>query len=107
VTTLPATSAEPRKPVQQPLFDASAEPRASREEWRLDPPPPGIGTLPRDVYVAYCVLRQCGPVRAERLRKEIFRVKDWDVLRIERVVKRLACCGHVTTSTDGVMAARP
>lgn len=89
---------------QQPLFDASAEPRAKPETWKLDAAPPSLGTLPREVYQAYCVLRAKGPCDAKKLQREISRVYDWDMMRILRVVGKLANCGYVSTTSDGVMS---
>jgi hypothetical protein len=74
-----AVSAPPKKPVQAPLFDASAEPRARPDEWRLDDPPPSVGTLPREIYQALCVLRATGPRDARALGQAIMKSYDWDL----------------------------
>jgi hypothetical protein len=96
-----------KKPVQQPLFDANHEPRAKPEQWRLDGPPVSVGTLPREVYQALCVLRTTGPCDAKALGKAIVKYYDWDLMRITRVVTRLASCGYVTMGEGGILSVRP
>jgi hypothetical protein len=97
----PSVVAAPKKPVQGPLFDAEREPRAKPEEWRLDGPPVSVGTLPREVYQALCVLRMAGPCEA------IVKHYDWDPMRIMRVIQRLATCGYVTMGDGGILSVRP
>ena len=101
VTKKPATWKD------QQLFDANAEPRARPDEWRFDAPAPSIGTLPREIYQALCVLRAYGPCNAEKLEKHIVKYYDWDPMRIMRVIQRLASCGYVTMGDGGLLSVRP
>lgn len=106
VRTGAAAASPPKKPIQEPLFDASTEPRVRADQWRFDDPPASIGTLPREVYQALCVLRAARPCTAQVLGKAIVRYYDWDLSRITRVVTRLASCGYVSMGDGGILSER-
>lgn len=59
-----------------------------------------------DVYSAWRILLARGPSTSIELEKAILPLKDWDVLRIARVVRKLATCGYVDVDSAGVMTAR-
>jgi hypothetical protein len=102
----PASAKAPPVWKQPEMFAGKAEPLVPKDAWRLESPPVGLGTLAPDVYRAWRVLFVKGPLNSEDLFAELRIAYDWDVMRIPRVVQKLANCGYVTVGTGGLLTAR-
>lgn len=98
-----AASAPPKKLVQQELF------RGAYSAPALPPVadvPAGIGTLPRDIYIAWRALQTRGPMTTAELDRWLFREQDWSHVRAERAARDIARCGYVIVDSSGALSAR-
>jgi hypothetical protein len=113
-----SSSATPKKPEQLPLINKAEEPTARPDEWLLDKPREGPGTMPRDAYVVWRYLLQSQWLLSD-LERATLRDKDWDIGRTGRAVTKALGCGWVSarsavrTASDGkqyadqMLTARP
>jgi hypothetical protein len=92
--SLRKTAPQPKKPEQIDLIARADEPEAKRDEWLLESPSEGPGTMRRDAYVAwrYLLARPCLQSEIEKI---LVRDKDWDVMRTGRAIKRAIGAGWV------------
>jgi hypothetical protein len=116
-TSLTATVPR-KKPEQIPLIDRADEPEARKDEWLLDRPREGPGTMHRDAYACWRYLLELARLQSQ-LERSLLQDKDWDVMRSGRAVKRAIEAGWVmaksvsrTDSTgkvvpDWMLTARP
>jgi len=85
-TTEAPISQPKKKPEQVDLFDPLGQPAATHEEWLLDSPREGPGTMPRDAYVCWRYLLVRSHLQSE-LVTALARDKDWNVMRSGRAIK--------------------
>jgi hypothetical protein len=76
------------KAIQIDLISKDAEPVAKKSDWRLDPPPDGPGTMPRDAYVVWRVLLAEGPMLGGGVERWMLKHKGWDVMATGRALLR-------------------
>lgn len=76
---------QPKKPEQVALFDPLNQPAATHEEWLLDSPREGPGTMHRDAYVCWRYLLARSYLQSE-LVAALTRDKDWALMRTSRAI---------------------
>jgi hypothetical protein len=83
---------QPKKPEQIDLIARADEPEAKHDEWLLESPREGPGTMHRDAHVVWRYLL-ARPYLQSEIEKTLVRDKDWDVMRTGRAVKRAIGAG--------------